>query len=525
MPRPQPKKRAPGFVNTIRAMSRWKPPVPVTVSLRRLLVGASFVGCGDIVTRHATDRSRDCEANTTFAVIRGTRQDGETYIAEAIARGASALLTDHPLPDAPLPQCIVPDVRRAYAELCSALMGHPHRHMALAGVTGTNGKTTTTWLIRSILQTAGHQTGVLGTIEYHDGVQGQSASLTTPDSQTFNRWLATMSSAGTTHAAMELSSHALDQRRTAGTLLDAAVVTNITQDHFDYHGTFDAYRRSKQRIFDLLKPAGMAVLNADDPGSRSCLDDAPKRVCTFGLDEGADIAGTILEETLEGTRFRIQLGTREWEARTHLVGRHNVSNCLAAAAVAAHLDVSPADIILGLESLTAVPGRVEAVHCGQPFSVFVDFAHTDDALRRCLTCLRQLTHGRVICVFGAGGDRDKTKRPLMGRAVAETADIAVVTSDNPRTEDTHSIVQEILAGCKGEARVHTEIDRRRAIEWALQAARPGDAVLIAGKGHETEQIIGTERHTFDDRQVAREFLAETRSRMPAPHRLAATGVV
>lgn len=492
----------------------------MAVSLRRLFPGASFVGCGDVVTQHATDRSGDCGRSSVFAVIRGTKHDGRAFVADAVAHGAAALLTDRPLPTVELPQCIVPDVRRAYAELCTALMGHPHRRLGLAGVTGTNGKTTTTWLIRAILQTAGHQTGVLGTIEYHDGVNGEKASLTTPDSAVFARCLATMVSNGTTHAAMELSSHALEQRRTAGTLLDAAVITNITQDHFDYHQTFDAYRRSKVRIFDQLKPAGMAVVNLDDPGSRSCLEDAPKRVCTFGFDQNADVSAMILEETTEGTRFRLNLGVKEIEARTHLVGRHNVSNCLAAAAVALHMEVSPADIVLGIDSLTSVPGRMEAVHCGQPFAVFVDYAHTDDALRRALSCLKSLADGRVICVFGAGGDRDKTKRPKMGTAAAEMADVLVVTSDNPRTEDPQAIVNDILAGIPLEkADVHTEIDRRTAIGRALSMARAGDVVLIAGKGHETEQIIGTERHAFDDREVAREFLASrnSNSSIPAPH--------
>jgi UDP-N-acetylmuramoyl-L-alanyl-D-glutamate--2,6-diaminopimelate ligase len=305
---------------------------------------------------------------------------------------------------------------------------------------------------------------------------------------------------------LELSSHALAQRRTAGTLLDAAVITNITQDHFDYHHNYTAYRRSKLRIFDYLKPAGLAIINLDDAGSRSCLEDAPKRVTTYGLDQPADVSGEIVSSSFEGSRFRLTIGTDSLLVETPLVGRHNVSNCLAAAAVAAHFGVGIAEVARGIEALATVPGRLEQIDIGQPFPVFVDYAHTEDALRNCLSALRPLTRGRIICVFGAGGDRDRTKRPLLGRAAAE-ADLAVVTSDNPRSESPDAIIADILCGYPGARRQpYVEADRERAIRWALQHAGPADTVLIAGKGHETEQIVGTERLQFDDREVARECL-------------------
>lgn len=484
----------------------WAPHVPVPVNLRRLLPQASFVGCGDLRVTFATDKSGECRPNALFAVIRGTRINGYEHVREALSRGASALLVDHPLADVSVPQCVIPDVRRGYAELWNALMAHPSRNLGLAGVTGTNGKTTTTWLIRSILQAAGCATGLLGTIEYHDGDVCERSSLTTPDSATLARWLAAMVSRRTTHAAIELSSHALDQRRTAGTLLDVAVIGNITQDHFDYHQTFAAYRQSKLRILDTLKPAGLAVINVDDAGSRSCLEEAPKRVLTCGLDRPADVTAEILETTLRGTRFRLMLDARQVIVQTRLIGRHNVSNCLAAATAAAHFGATPEQIALGIETLISVPGRMEPVDCGQPFSVFVDYAHTEDALRHAIRALKPLTSGRIICVFGAGGDRDKTKRPLLGKAAME-ADLPVVTSDNPRTEDPRSIIDDILAGFAGQRRQpYVEADRERAIRWALQHACPGDAVLIAGKGHETEQITGTLRQPFDDRETARECL-------------------
>src|SRR5262249_47470987 len=385
-------------------MLQWVPHVPVPVNLRRLFPQASFVGCGDIRTFEVTDNSSQCRPNSVFAVIRGTKTDGHQFVPEAIERGASALLVDRPLAEAAVPQCVVPDVRRAYSELCSALMACPSRHIGLAGVTGTNGKTTTTWLIRSILQAARHQTGLLGTIEYHDGLRGEPSRLTTPDSAGLARRLAAMIAVKTTHAAMEVSSHALDQHRTAGTLLDSAVITNITQDHFDYHQNFAAYRGSKLRIFDYLKPAGLAIVNVDDAGSRSCLDDAPKRVMTYGLDEAADVAATVLSASLYGSKIRLTIRTESVDVETPLVGRHNVSNCLAAAAVAHHFGVGLEEIARGIEGLAAVPGRLESIDCGQPFPVFVDYAHTEDALRNCLSSLRPLTGGRIICVFGAGGD-------------------------------------------------------------------------------------------------------------------------
>jgi UDP-N-acetylmuramoyl-L-alanyl-D-glutamate--2,6-diaminopimelate ligase len=490
--------------NTMTAI--WVPHVPIPVNLRRLLPGASFVGCADIRTSHACDRSTECRPGSLFAAVRGHQADGHQYIHDALTRGAAALLVDRPLADVSVPQCIVPDVRRAYAELCAAVMGHPSRHLGLAGVTGTNGKTTVTWLIRSILQAAGKQAGLLGTIEYSDGVNTEPSGLTTPDPASLARWLSSMVLKGTSHAAMELSSHALDQRRTSGTLLDAAVITNITQDHFDYHKSFEAYRQSKLRIFDYLKPAGLAIVNVDDPGSRSCYAEAPRRAVTYGIEQPADVTATILESTLDGSRFRIALGTEHEEIHTTLIGRHNFANCRAAAAAAAHFGISMSDIARGIEALAGVPGRLERIACGQPFHVFVDYAHTDDALRNAIRSIRPLTQGRVLCVFGAGGDRDRSKRPLLGKAAAE-ADLVVVTSDNPRTEQPEAIIHEILQAFETGARQpYVEADREQAIRWALQHACPGDTVLIAGKGHETEQIVGSQRHHFDDREVARRNL-------------------
>jgi len=483
-------------------------PIRVPVSLRQLFPSSSFVGCADIRVSDATEHSGKCGPNMLFAAIPGTRCDGADFTAEAIERGAASLLVQRPVPGAPVPQCVVPNVRRAYAELCAALAGSPSRRLGIAGVTGTNGKTTVTWLIRSILQAAGKNAGLLGTIEYSDGFETAPSTMTTPDSKNLSQWLAAMVRRRTMHVAMELSSHALDQHRAAGTQLDVAVVTNVTRDHFDYHNDYDSYASSKARIFGHCKPAATVVINADDPGSSSLAARVSEclRVVTYGLEREADVSATILDESLTGSRFVLHLDEADIPVTTALAGRHNVSNCLAAATAARSFGVTPAEIQTGLELLRCVPGRLERVNCRQPFHVFVDYAHTDDALAKCIHFLRTLTTGRVICVFGAGGDRDRTKRPLLGRAASQ-ADLAVVTSDNPRTEEPGQIIRDILAGFDPAApEPYVEPDRTEAIRWSLEQAEPGDCVLVAGKGHESEQIIGSRRIPFVDREVIQECL-------------------
>ncbi len=480
------------------------------VSLRRLFASASFVGCGDIAVSDVSEDSRSCERGHLFAALPGTTAQGIQFVDDAIRRGAKAVLTNRPLTNADVHQCIVPDVRQAYAELCEALYGYPSRRLGIVGVTGTNGKTTVTWLVRSILEEAAWPTALLGTIEYSDGLESEPSSLTTPCSKTLSQWLATAASRATQYAAIELSSHALDQSRAAGTLLDVAVITNVTQDHFDYHGGFDAYRSSKARIFRQLKRRGLVVLNADDPNTSELLalttDD--QQVRTFGLDHAADVTAEEIRLTSDGTTFRLRTSVDSVEVRTHLIGRHNVSNCLAAAVAAMHVGVPLAEIAEGIEALDCVPGRMERIESDGPFNVYIDYAHTDDALSRAIAAVREVTDGRVLCVFGAGGDRDRSKRPLLGRAAGD-ADIAVVTSDNPRHEHPEDIIEDILPGCRETSvAVHVEPDRAVAIRWALAQAEPGDTVLVAGKGHETVQIVGDERRPFDDRRVCLSALRE-----------------
>lgn len=481
-------------------------PASIPVSLRRQFPDASFVGCAEIVVADATDRSGECTPGCLFAALPGTNVHGRAFVAEAIQRGATAVLTDVPLAGVRTPQCVVRDVRAAYSRLCHTLYQWPSRRLGLVGVTGTNGKTTVTWLVRTLLRHVGRPTALAGTIEYDDGRHCTPASLTTPDSRTLARWLASAKEHRCTHATLELSSHALAQDRAAGLELDVAIVTNITHDHLDYHGAGDAYRAAKARIASLLKRGGRLVLNADDAGSSSLLAETPStaQCLTYGLQADADVRAVDIEPSPAGSRFRIVAGLESAQVETPLIGLHNVSNILAAVSAGLHFGSSLPQAVEGVSQLAGVPGRLQPVNCGQPFQVYVDFAHTPDALRCVLAAVRAVTRGRVICLFGAGGDRDRSKRPGLGAAAA-AADLIVLTSDNPRTEDPQSIIYDVLSGCVSP-RVHVDPDRAAAIHWALEQAQPGDSVLIAGKGHETCQIIGRERLPFDDISVCRQQL-------------------
>jgi UDP-N-acetylmuramoyl-L-alanyl-D-glutamate--2,6-diaminopimelate ligase len=478
------------------------------VSLRQLLTSASFIGCADVTVTDVCELSQDCTPGCLFAALPGTKSHGRDFVVEAIRRGAAAILTDRPLPRADVPQCIVPDARRVYSELCHSIRGNPSKQLGVVGVTGTNGKTTTTWFVRSLLENAGRPAGLLGTIEYSDGIEREPSHLTTPDARSLAQWLSSMVARRTRFATLEMSSHALHQSRTAGIGLDVAIVTNVTQDHFDYHGDRQAYTAAKAKIFQQVKRGGIVVLNSDDPGSAGLWETAAgeHRVVTFGIERDADIEARVIRQSADGTTFRVRIGTREQTFHTPLIGRHNISNALGAIAACDALGLSLDEMQAGLDALNCVPGRLERIDCGQPFNVFVDFAHTEDALRRVIATAREVTTGRVICLFGAGGDRDRTKRPGMAAAAA-TADFAIVTSDNPRSEDPRTIIQEILAGFRGDgSRPLAVVDREEAIERALELAEPGDTVILAGKGHEKVQIIGQEQLPFDDAAMCRQRL-------------------
>jgi UDP-N-acetylmuramoyl-L-alanyl-D-glutamate--2,6-diaminopimelate ligase len=478
------------------------------INLSQLLPEA-VLPSGEIVVSSCCADSRVCRRGDLFVALPGTANNGHDHVAEAVANGARSVLAGHPVADCAVPVCYVDDVADAYGRLCQALAGNPTLRLKTIGVTGTNGKTTTTYLIASVLAAAGYKTGVIGTLGYFDGDEWADASWTTPPANVLASWMARMVANGCSHAVMEVSSHALDQQRVAGVDFDAACVTNVRRDHLDYHGTLRRYRKAKARLFEHLAPEGFAIVNIDDPVAESLLTQIDGPVLSVGIEGAAEITANVVERFVSEQTFLLSAGDETHVVRTPLIGAHNVTNCLLAAAVGMVYSIDLPTIVGGLQAIERIPGRLERVECGQPFAVFVDYAHTPDALSASLSTLREVTRGRLICVFGAGGDRDKSKRGMMGRAVEAESDLAVVTSDNPRGEAPRAIVAQILAGCRRPAAMQTIVDRREAIEWALAQARAGDCVLIAGKGHETYQIIGNRQFEFDDREVARRWLYQS----------------
>jgi UDP-N-acetylmuramoyl-L-alanyl-D-glutamate--2,6-diaminopimelate ligase len=478
------------------------------IRLREVLPEAELVGADDIEVAGCSRDSRQVQAGELFAALRGSRADGHDFAVQAAARGCTAILAQRPLRGVSVPVCYVPDSREAYGRVCQALAGNPSRQLKVVGVTGTNGKTTTTHLIASILSTAGLKPGLMGTLGCFDGEDFEPSPMTTAPPEILAGWLSRMAANGCSHAVMEVSSHALDQARIAGIGLDAACVTNVQRDHLDYHHSIRDYRLTKSRLLDYLAGDGFAVLNADDATSAAYLSRLAAPVLTIGIRSAAEITGVLLERCASEQTFLLSAGSENIPVRTRMIGTHHIYNCLMAAAVGLAYDLDLATVVRGLEAVQQVPGRLERLECGQPFSVFVDFAHTPDALTGCLQTLRDVTEGRLICVFGAGGDRDRQKRPLMGRAVEADADLAVITNDNPRTEDPQAIAQDILRGFSRPPAAAVILDRAEAIAWALSQAQPGDCVVIAGKGHEKYQIFGTRPIEFDDAEVARQWLYE-----------------
>jgi UDP-N-acetylmuramoyl-L-alanyl-D-glutamate--2,6-diaminopimelate ligase len=476
------------------------------ISLRQVLPDAELVGADDIDVRSCTCDCRTLRPGDLFAAMRGSHHDGHQFAAEAAARGALAILAERPVDTAGVPCCYVSDSRAAYARICQALAGNPSHRLRVIGVTGTNGKTTTTWLIASILAEAGFHTGVMGTLGCYDGQQWIPSPMTTPPADRLANLLGRMVAGDCTHAVMEVSSHALDQSRVAGMRFDAACVTNVRHDHLDYHGTLAAYRSAKAKLFRHLAPEGFAVINADDPGAAHYLTQLDGPVLTVGIEQAAEVTAVPVEQFLAEQTFLLVAGSDTMPVHTRMIGTHHIHNCLVAAAVGLAYGIDLTTVVRGLEAVRGVPGRLERLECGQSFGVFVDYAHTPDALAVTLQTLRELTTGRVICVFGAGGDRDREKRPLMGRQVESYAHLAVLTNDNPRWEDPQAIMSDVLAGFRDQQCVEVIPDRTEAIRFALAQARPGDSVLIAGKGHERYQLIGDQELPLDDSEIARQWL-------------------
>lgn len=480
------------------------------VNLQQLLHKARFAGCQDISVSQVRDDSRTIQPGDVFVAISGTRCDGHDFLKAAVASGARAVVTERFVEDLPVPQCVVSCSATAYARICMALNCGPSPAITSAGITGTNGKTTTSFMLRSILRQAGLATGLISTIENCDGDCSQPASMTTPSADAVAAQFRRMVQRQTSHCVVEISSHALVQKRCAAVPLSAAAVTNVTQDHFDYHKTADAYRCAKAQIAGLLYPDAPLLLNYDDEGCRLLAAELPSEVpvISLGVDySGAELRAAVLSKTHRSQRVQLTLAQGSAEVRLRLIGQHNVSNSLAAAGLAEQLGVRLKDIVSGLEAVHSVPGRLERISEGQPFQVLIDYAHTPDALLHSICTIRDFVPGRLICVFGAGGDRDRSKRPQMGAAAA-SADLAIVTTDNPRSESTQSIIRDITDGFSSQATYLTEPDRRSAIARAFEAAEPGDVVLIAGRGHESTQQIGNQHVSFDDRVVSRQLLQE-----------------
>jgi UDP-N-acetylmuramoyl-L-alanyl-D-glutamate--2,6-diaminopimelate ligase len=448
--------------------------------------------------------TRQVSAGALFFCVRGERVDGHDLAWEAIERGAAALVVERLL-DVDVPQLVMPSTREAMAVAADIFFGEPTKELDLAGVTGTNGKTTTAYLLRAILEAAGRRPGLVGTIEWHVGGEARPAPFTTPEAIDLQRLFREMLDAGDRSAAVEASSHGAAFRRLDRVRFDALVFTNLSQDHLDLHGTMEDYFDAKRRLFTGAAPPPAAVNVGDEWGRRlaSDLDDLHRApLVTFALDSDAEVGPEGLVLDARGSRFR----AAGIELETRLRGRFNVENVLGAVAAGLLLDLDEDAIAEGVASVTGVPGRFEPLDEGQPFTVLVDYAHTPDSLSTVLAAARELAPRRVVVVFGAGGDRDRGKRPLMGKVAAELADVVIVTSDNPRSEEPLAIIQDVLQGTGVD--VEIDPDRRGAIARAISLAEEGDVVVIAGKGHEQGQEANGVVTPFDDREVARSALRE-----------------
>lgn len=480
--------------------------------LVKIVPESEQVGSGDPEIGAIVYDSRKVVPGALFVCISGEKFDGHAFAAGAVENGAVAIIGEDAEALRPLassvPVVIVPDTRPVLPVIATEFSGHPTRKLKLVGVTGTKGKTTTTYLVESILQAAGHDTGVIGTLGARIRGEHIPEDRTTPESVELQSLFARMVSEGVTAAAMEVSSHALVKGRTDGCEYDVGIFTNLTHDHLDFHHTFDEYLEAKLILFTEYpgrteKPF-TAVINIDDPRGGQVKDAAKGRILTFGVHNPADIRAKNIEAYAHKVMFDVETPKGDFSVCINLGGMFNVYNALAGIGAGLALGIEPEVIVRGLANLSAVPGRFESVDCGQGFGVLVDYAHTPDSLENVLRSARELTKERLIVVFGCGGDRDRAKRPVMGRIGTELADVCIVTSDNPRTEDPDAIIKEILEGAGPSAEAIP--DRRAAIERALEVARDGDVVVIAGKGHEPYQIFADRTIHFDDREEVRNIL-------------------
>ncbi|MDD2703105.1 MAG: UDP-N-acetylmuramoyl-L-alanyl-D-glutamate--2,6-diaminopimelate ligase [Candidatus Omnitrophica bacterium] len=471
-----------------------------------------FSGRREADIRGITCNSKDVRGNFMFVAVKGAREDGHVFIREALERGASAVVVEEGFKDASaFPRTVfvkVKDSRHALAGLAAGYFRHPARQMKVIAVTGTNGKTTISYLIEALLKKRGDSCAVIGTINYRFKDTVVSSKNTTPGPVELQSLMRKFADEGIRFVCMEVSSHALNQKRADGIDFSAALFTNLTQDHLDYHKTMENYFSAKARLFEGLPPQSLAVINSDDHFSKRLMKLTRARIIPYGIDRvsGAGVSARDIKMSLEGTSFTLCFpdGTA-CALRTTLIGRHNVYNILSAAAWARDAGFKFEEIRSAIGKFSCVPGRLEKINSRRGFGVYVDYAHTEDAIKNVITSLRQVSGKRIIVVFGCGGDRDRSKRPMMGRTVTKLADYAIITSDNPRSEDPLAIIKEIRKGISG---VNYQVipDRAEAIGESLSLARKGDVVLIAGKGHETYQVVQDKILHFDDREVVKKCL-------------------
>lgn len=485
-----------------------------------------------LVSGLSTDSRRVCPGDL-FVALSGTRTDGHAFVQDAVRRGASAVLVEK-LPGTALtvPVVVVDNVRKAMAAAAARFYDHPVRSLTLVGITGTNGKTTTSLLVESILAHAGMRVGVIGTLGYRWGAVKEKTDMTTPDAADLQHIFSRMKTSGVTHVVMEVSSHALELSRVDGVLYDVGVFTNLSQDHLDFHGSMERYFDAKRRLFvehiKSFRNAHPMVVNGDDPYGKRLAQEFARAVCTFGVDDAQSTIHPLNYKLgAQGIEASVQTPGGPVAISSPLIGRLNLYNILAAIGAAHSLGVSLQTMAEGIAAVDSVDGRLQHLDNDCGLHVVVDFAHTSDAMEKALDCLKELSSGRLWVVFGCGGDRDRTKRPIMGAIAGRYGDVVVITSDNPRTENPEAIVKEIEPGVQstGKARFSFDdevlplsgytivVDRRHAIFETIGRAEPGDVVFIGGKGHETYQIVGTQVRPFDDRVVAEEALAQRRALM------------
>ena len=484
-------------------------------TLAELLDDTVIIGDDNTVVCDITQDSREVKPGALFVCVKGAHVDGHKFIPEVIKKGAAAIMTEEALTDEiGVPVLQVADLDEAMKTIVPFFFDYPGKKMRMIGITGTNGKTTTSYLLRDILRSAGKKTGVIGTIRIMIEDEVLPVKNTTPDVIALQRTLSRMYKAGIEYVVMEVSSHALAMNRVAGCEFDTAVFTNLTQDHLDYHKTMENYAQAKAKLFDLVSEAGCkagktVIINNDDPAGKIMLAAASCRKLTYGTQAGNDLQAKDITVLPRGAEFAVRMADGVMDLKLKITGMFNIYNVMGAVGAALAEGISKDTIVSALEKFSGVSGRFELVDKGQPFAVIVDYAHTPDGLENILKTARQITKNRIITVFGCGGDRDRTKRPIMGRIAAEMSDVVIATSDNPRSEDPQRILEDVMVGVNEriEGKLCEVIaDRRTAIFRAVALAEADDTVIIAGKGHENYQILKDKTIHFDDKEVAAEAL-------------------